>query len=123
MLWSQAATKNSATWASSSLSNPIGMTKAKKLRGPKTAESIIAHGCCRVDLAGGTLDLWPLYLFHPGAVTVNMGVSIMTSCRITPTQAKSITLRSLDTHKEDRFPNVSALLKAKRFNHPLAGYL
>ena len=20
----------------------------------------------RVDLAGGTLDIWPLYLFHPG---------------------------------------------------------
>lgn len=25
----------------------------------------------RADLAGGTLDLWPLYCFHPGAVTVN----------------------------------------------------
>ncbi len=25
----------------------------------------------RADLAGGTLDLWPLYCLHPGAVTVN----------------------------------------------------
>ncbi len=28
----------------------------------------------RVDLAGGTLDLWPLYCLHPGAVTVNVAV-------------------------------------------------
>ena len=26
---------------------------------------------CRVDLAGGTLDIWPLYLFHEDTVTVN----------------------------------------------------
>src|SRR4051794_31777364 len=123
MRWSQAATRNSATWASSSPSNPTGMTKAKKSKGPKKAESIVAHGCCRVDLAGGTLDLWPLYLFHPGAVTVNMGVNIMTHCRITPTTSRAIVLHSLDTHKEDRFPNVSALLKTKRFSHSLAGYL
>lgn len=29
----------------------------------------------RVDLAGGTLDLWPLWCFHPGAVTVNVAIS------------------------------------------------
>ena len=29
----------------------------------------------RVDLAGGTLDIWPLYLFHPGAVTVNAAIT------------------------------------------------
>ena len=48
-----------------------------------------------MDLAGGTLDLWPLYLFHPGAVTVNMGVNIMTHCRITPTTSPAIVLHSL----------------------------
>jgi len=29
----------------------------------------------RVDLAGGTIDIWPLYLFHPGATTVSAGMS------------------------------------------------
>src|SRR5207253_48006 len=29
----------------------------------------------RADLAGGTLDLWPIYLFHPGARTVNVAIS------------------------------------------------
>ena len=31
---------------------------------------------CRVDLAGGTLDIWPLGLLHPGAVTVNVAVDL-----------------------------------------------
>ncbi len=30
---------------------------------------------CRVDFAGGTLDIWPLGLFHRGSVTVNMAIS------------------------------------------------
>src|SRR5207302_1289737 len=29
----------------------------------------------RADLAGGTLDLWPLYLFHPGSRTINVAIS------------------------------------------------
>ena len=89
---------------------------------PKT-KSIVAHGCCRVDLAGGTLDLWPLYLFHPGAVTVNVGVSVMTHCRITPVKGSGIILSSLDTGKQDRFQNARALLKTKKYQHALAGYL
>ena len=30
---------------------------------------IEARAPTRIDLAGGTLDIWPLYLFHPGALT------------------------------------------------------
>jgi D-glycero-alpha-D-manno-heptose-7-phosphate kinase len=29
---------------------------------------------CRADLAGGTLDIWPLGLLHDGALTVNMAL-------------------------------------------------
>ncbi|PYU76210.1 MAG: hypothetical protein DMG49_01885 [Acidobacteria bacterium] len=36
----------------------------------------------RVDFAGGTLDIWPLYLFHPSAVTVNAAISLYASCVI-----------------------------------------
>lgn len=31
---------------------------------------------CRADLAGGTLDIWPLGLLHPGAVTVNAALPV-----------------------------------------------
>ena len=30
----------------------------------------------RIDLAGGTIDIWPLYLFHPGAQTINAAISL-----------------------------------------------
>ena len=33
-----------------------------------TGPTILAQAPCRADLAGGTIDLWPLYLFHPGAL-------------------------------------------------------
>jgi len=85
--------------------------------------SIIAHAPCRADLAGGTLDLWPLYLFHPGALTVNFAVNILTTCRLTPLRGRTIHLRSLDTGKEERFSNLDALRATRRFRLPLAAHL
>ncbi len=32
---------------------------------------------CRADLAGGTLDIWPLGMLHPGSVTVNAAIPVM----------------------------------------------
>ena len=32
----------------------------------------------RVDLAGGTLDCWPLYVFSSGAQTINLAISVFT---------------------------------------------
>ncbi|HSE47708.1 MAG TPA: hypothetical protein VLA96_00710 [Terriglobales bacterium] len=85
--------------------------------------TIVAHACCRVDLAGGTLDIWPLYLFHPGAITVNFGVNILTRCRIAPLPGKRIHLRSIDTKREEVFADLAALCRAKKYKHPLAAYL
>jgi len=95
------------------------MRKNLSASGPR----IVAQAPCRVDLAGGTVDLWPLYLFHPGALTLNFAVNILTTCRITPLNAKHIHLRSLDTHKEEQFANLDALLGASRFALPLAAHL
>src|SRR5579864_6731979 len=85
--------------------------------------TIIAQAPCRTDLAGGTLDLCPLYLFHPGALTLNFALNIQTTCRITPLKGKSIHLRSLDTKKEEFFPSIDALRVARRFRLPLAARL
>src|SRR5438093_736685 len=30
----------------------------------------------RIDLAGGTIDIWPLYLSHDGASTVNAAINV-----------------------------------------------
>jgi D-glycero-alpha-D-manno-heptose-7-phosphate kinase len=90
---------------------------------PTKPDQIFAQAPCRADLAGSTLDLWPLYLFHPGSVTVNMAVDIQTTCKITPRKGKEINLKSLDTGREDRFANLSALMAAKKYRHALAAYL
>jgi D-glycero-alpha-D-manno-heptose-7-phosphate kinase len=87
------------------------------------AEEVIAHAPCRVDLAGGTMDIWPLYLFHPGAVTVNFAVSVLTRCRIVALPGKTIRFRSLDTGKEEEFSGLDQLSSASRYRHPLAAYL
>ena len=50
----------------------------------------------RVDLAGGTIDIWPLYLFHPGAATVNFGISLRAHCRIETRDDGRIILESRD---------------------------
>ena len=85
--------------------------------------TIVAQAPCRADLAGGTIDLWPLYLFHPGAMTVNFAVNILTTCRITPLKGKRIHLRSVDTHKEEQFASFDELRRARRFRLPLAARL
>src|SRR6266542_6725696 len=50
----------------------------------------------RVDLAGGTVDIWPLYLFHPGATTVNFALSLRASVRIETRNDNRIILESRD---------------------------
>lgn len=84
---------------------------------------VVSRAACRVDFAGGTVDIWPLYLFHHSAVTVNVAVDVQTTCRITPLAGRRIVLRSTDTGREDQFANLDALLKAKKYRHPLAAHL
>ena len=51
----------------------------------------------RIDLAGGTLDIWPLYLFHPGAQTVNVAIQLRAACTVTPSDDGRVWLVSEDT--------------------------
>jgi D-glycero-alpha-D-manno-heptose-7-phosphate kinase len=50
----------------------------------------------RADLAGGTVDIWPLYLFHPGAMTVNFALSLRAQVRIETRQDGHLILESRD---------------------------
>ncbi len=86
-------------------------------------DQVVAQAPCRADLAGGTYDIWPLYLFHPGAVTVNMALSILTTCKLTPQRGREILLQSHDTGRAERFASLDDLLRAKTYQHALAAYL
>ena len=85
--------------------------------------SITATAPCRVDLAGGTLDMWPLYLFHEESVTVNFALQVLTTCRLMPRAGRAIHLRSLDTGRHESFANLDELCRARSYRHPLAAYL
>ncbi len=86
-------------------------------------ETIVATAPCRADLAGGTIDIWPLYLFHPGAVSVNIALGILTGCKITPHEGREIFLKSHDTGREQRFASLDELLTARSYIHGLAAFL
>ncbi len=51
----------------------------------------------RIDLAGGTIDIWPLYLFHPGAQTLNAAITIRAHARVEERSDGRIEIRSVDT--------------------------
>ncbi len=86
-------------------------------------DAILTTAPCRADLAGGTIDIWPLYLFHPGAVSVNLALNIQTGCCIRPRDDREIHLRSHDTSREESFANLDVLLSSSSYAHPLAAYL
>jgi D-glycero-alpha-D-manno-heptose-7-phosphate kinase len=84
---------------------------------------ITAQSPCRVDLAGGTLDIWPLYLFHSGAVTVNFAVNRYTSCELVTRDDAKIVLRSTDQKDEETFDSLDSLIAAKKYRLPLAAWV
>lgn len=78
---------------------------------------------CRVDLAGATLDIWPLYLFHDNVVTVNFAVDRYTYCDIATRDDARIVLRSRDLGKEETFDSFADLQAAKHYRLPLLALL
>src|ERR1017187_5753751 len=92
---------------------------ARKSRSPE-GPTVTAQAPCRADLAGGTVDLWPLSLFHPGALTLNFAVEILTTCRITPLAGTRIELRSLDTGRDETFADLAELVGNQKPQNLLA---
>jgi D-glycero-alpha-D-manno-heptose-7-phosphate kinase len=84
---------------------------------------ITSKSPCRVDLAGGTIDIWPLYLYHEAPVTVNFAVNRYTSCTITTRADRQIIVRSHDLESEERFDSLDALVAARRYKLPLPAWL
>lgn len=63
----------------------------------------------RIDLAGGTIDIWPLYLFHDGASTLNAAISLRAHTEISPRSDGRIEIRSVDTGHSATVDKWSAL--------------
>jgi D-glycero-alpha-D-manno-heptose-7-phosphate kinase len=87
----------------------------------------------RVDLAGGTIDIPPLFLFHEGAATVNFAVDLMARCRIETRSDDKIVLESIDRgvafetsldkfHELKNEPRLELLSKLVYFFNPGVGF-
>ena len=87
----------------------------------------------RVDLAGGTIDIPPLFLFHEGAATVNFAVNLMARCRIETRSDDKIVLESIDRgvtletsldkfHELAHEPRLELLSKLVYFFKPETGF-
>ncbi len=72
-----------------------------------------ARAPARVDLAGGTVDIWPLYLFHPGAQTVNIAIRCYASCVIETRPDRHIVLASQDREIRETFEDLADLARSK----------
>jgi D-glycero-alpha-D-manno-heptose-7-phosphate kinase len=62
---------------------------------------ISASAPTRIDLAGGTIDIWPLYLFHAGAQTLNAAISLRARAWIEERPDERVGLISEDTDKQE----------------------
>lgn len=67
----------------------------------------------RFDLAGGTLDLWPIWALLGKACTVNVSIGLYTDCEITPFSDGKIEIVSNDFKKQWSFLNLSELLSSQ----------
>ena len=87
----------------------------------------------RVDLAGGTIDIPPLFLFHEGACTINFAIDLMAKCRIEMRTDGIICLQSIDRglkfetpleniHELKNEPRLELLSKLVYFFQPQVGF-
>ena len=60
---------------------------------------IVSSAPTRIDLAGGTIDIWPLYLFHDGACTLNAAISLRAHVAVEHRAAGGVEIRSIDTDR------------------------
>jgi D-glycero-alpha-D-manno-heptose-7-phosphate kinase len=64
------------------------------------AARLRASAPTRIDLAGGTIDIWPLYLFHAGAQTLNAAISLRAHVTIEPRDDERTEIVSEDTCRQ-----------------------
>lgn len=68
-----------------------------------------ARAPTRIDLAGGTLDIWPICLLEPGAVTVNLAIDRLATARARPRTDGAFVFTSVDRRVESRHADLAAL--------------
>ncbi len=74
---------------------------------------ITTKSATRVDLSGGTLDCWPLFLLVDSCVTINLSISISTYVTLEPRADKRVKLNVRDLNYEKEFPSLKEVLSSR----------
>ena len=72
-------------------------------------KKVVVRAPVRADLAGGTLDLWPIYLFHPGSRTVNTAISFYAESEVVETGDDAIEIFLTDQQYRQRYESMQEL--------------
>ncbi|HET7711067.1 MAG TPA: hypothetical protein VFL80_03985 [Thermoanaerobaculia bacterium] len=64
---------------------------------------VIVRAPVRADLAGGTLDLWPIYLFHPGSRTINVAISYYAEAEVQELSGSEFEIHLSDQQYHQRY--------------------
>lgn len=70
----------------------------------------------RIDLAGGTLDIWPLYVFFNKPLTINAAIDLYSKVTVRSRKDKKIEVISKDRKKRIMFDSISQI----HHKHPLS---
>ncbi len=72
---------------------------------------ITSRAPSRIDLAGGTLDLWPLYLFFDEAITINVAINLFATTKLEPVSGNAIEIISRDQNAREGAERLDQLSK------------
>lgn len=62
--------------------------------------AVVASAPSRIDLAGGTLDIWPISVLVPGAVTVNVAIELRATATVVPARGRRVLIVSRDRGRQ-----------------------
>ncbi|MCO5141614.1 MAG: GHMP kinase [Oligoflexia bacterium] len=79
---------------------------------------VTASAPTRIDLAGGTTDIWPMYLFYPNARTVNLAIDLRAKAVIEQVGGNAIEIKSEDQGVSHRLPSIDFVDEIEN-GHPL----
>jgi D-glycero-alpha-D-manno-heptose-7-phosphate kinase len=65
----------------------------------------------RIDLAGGTIDIWPLYLFHERVETINAAISLRARATLEHRRDGRVVVHSVDTGRRLEGPTGRDLVR------------
>ena len=88
--------------------NSLTSEPSNKGTRPPGVRQILSRAPTRIDLAGGTVDIWPLYLFLKNPVTVNLAISLYAEAEVRSSPddndgGGAIVLQSEDQKTKHRF--------------------